>query len=175
MTNGLLLTKLNTSVIKSIKNNDVIVNVSLYKPTLKIIDSIERFLINNNIKHRYGRGNRQILKEDYISKFHTCLSLNKKGMGKKINCYNQYCWFLRNNKIYKCPYPALINILNDRFNLNFEDNNSYCDLLECESGWDCIKKLVGPSDFCNYWRNYVKEYDWNNNKPELAYYLLDDD
>lgn len=174
VTNGMLITKMNDSTIESIKKNNIIINVSLYKPTLKIIDNIEKFLSENQIRHRYGRGNKQILEEDFITKFHTCLSINEENKKAKLSCYNQYCWFLRNGKIYKCPYPALIDILNEKYNLNFKDEESYCDLLEHSHNWKNIEKLSNVNSFCKYCRNKVKEYEWNNNKPELSYYLLDD-
>lgn len=174
VTNGMLITKMSDATIKSIKKNNIIINISLYEPTLKIISNIERFLSENNIRHRYGRGNKKAIKEDYITKFHTCLSTKEENRNEKLKCYNQYCWFLRNEKIYKCPYPALISILNDKYNLNFKDVDSYCDLSKCNCGWNSIEKLSRTNSFCKYCRNQIKEYDWNNNAPELSYYLLDD-
>lgn len=172
VTNGLLIKTLNEQNINSIKTNNVIVNISLYKPTLKIINKIAEFLNEHEIKYRFGRGNKMPIQEDYIVKFHTCLDKTKIIRTEKLSCYNQYCWFLRNERIYKCPYPALINILNAKYNLNFKLENDYVDIKSIENGWKTIKYLSDKIDFCDYCRNNIKTYDWNNNAPKLCDYLL---
>ena len=172
VTNGLLIPHLKSKIIDSIKKSNVILNISLYKPTLKMIDNIKEILDKNNVKYRFGKGNIKVIENDYINKFHTCLELKKiKGKGD-LKCYNQYCWFLRNKRIYKCPYPALIEILNKKFKLNYEVNNDFVDLTKIDDGWEVIKKISNRTDFCDYCRNYIKEYDWNNRSYELEDYII---
>lgn len=173
VTNGLFIKNMSNELINSIKNNNVIVNITLYKPTLKIMNEIKSFLNKNNIKCRFGRGNKEPLESDHILKYHTCLSNNKISSNKRLACYNQYCWFLRNERIYKCPYPALIYILNDKYNTKFKVlENDSIKLSSINDGWDTIKKLSDRISFCDYCRNRVKEYEWNNSLPELNYYIL---
>lgn len=173
VTNGLLIKNMSNQVINSIRTNNVIVNISLYKPTLKIIKEIKSFLDNNRIKYRFGQGNKEPLECDHIAKFHTCLDIDKIESDEKLTCYNQYCWFLRNGSIYKCPYPALINILNDRYNTKFIISKDDCfKLSSIEDGWKIIKKLSNRVSFCNYCRNKVKNYDWNNKSAELNCFIL---
>ena len=174
VSNGLLIKSLDERILNSIRDNNIIINISLYKPTLKVINEIDEFLTNNNIKHRFGRGNKKPLEEDYILRFHTCLSTTKVNMNEKLTCYNQYCWFLRNEKLFKCPYPALIDIFNKKYNLNFKLENDYIDIKSINDGWKVIKDLSNEIDFCKYCRNYIKEYEWSNFTPELNHYLLDD-
>ena len=173
VTNGLLIRNMSDKNINSIRDNNIIINISLYKPTLRIINDIKLFLNNNKIKCRFGRGNIEPLECDYILNFHTCLSTNKINNNEKLTCYNQYCWFLRNGCIYKCPYPAFIHILNSKYNTEFKvlENDSF-KLSKVDDGWDTIKKLSDRISFCDYCRNNVKNYEWNNRLPELSYYIL---
>ncbi len=172
VTNGLLVRTLNEKILDSFKKNNIIINMTLYKPIIKSAKEIDEFLTKNGIKHRFGRGNKQIVEEDYILKFHTCLDTIKINRNEKLNCYNQYCWFLRNERLYKCPYSALIDVFNKKYNLNFKVENDYVDIKNITDGWKTIKELSEKIDFCDYCRNRVKEYEWNNGSPKLEHYIL---
>lgn len=177
VSNGILIPKLDQEVLNNIKKHDIIVNITLYQATLKIMDKIQKTLNNNQINFYYGKGNDKIKESDIISNFHTCLSLNKGKWRDELNCYNQYCWFLKKGNIYKCPYPALIDDLSKKYNVEYDvTERDYIELNQIKNGWEVIKQLSKPIDFCMYCRNGCKSYRWNNtNKPKLSDYILGDD
>lgn len=172
VTNGLLLPFISQETIQTIVKNNVIINISLYEPTIKNINKIEEFLLQNHIQHRFGNGNTLILDNDIIHKFHTCLNSQKRSENKFVNCYNKYCWFLRKGYIYKCPYPALIYKLNEKYNLDFDYKNDRIKLSDIKYGWEVVENLSKPIEFCKYCTNNIKEYNWSNTNPNLYDYII---
>ena len=110
VSNGLLITRMTDKVCNSIKQNDITLNITVYRPTYDKISEIELFLSDKGIPHFYGQGNSKCSSTDVVEKFHTCLTLsnNRKidDSGYK-NCYGKYCWMLRNGMLAKCVYPLL--------------------------------------------------------------------
>ena len=161
VTNGLLLTKLDKETCSALADNNVFINISPYTPTLLKCEEIENFLVDNNVIHFWGNGEK-LDEVQEIKEFHTCLSLKNDNINGYATCYNKYCWFLRNNQISKCCYPLLIDLLNKKMNLHFLVNSQYdaVDLSQCNNGWDLIKFLNGPIPFCKYCSTSTVKFKW---------------
>lgn len=177
VTNGLLIEKLSASVCESIRNNDIFINISLYRPTIAKYNEIEDFLNKNDIIHFWGNGEKCIKDEQIITRFHTCLTTNRKekSNGYKV-CYNKYCWFLRDGKIAKCGYPLLINVLNRNLGSEFKvDERDYIDIDSCTSGWDIVSFLNNPTPFCKYCCENTVEFLWESDRKaaELQDYIVE--
>lgn len=163
VTNGLLIPRLSEDVMQLIADNDIMISISLYKPTYEKLDNILDILTNYNIKF--------LINDDYfgpigpIEKFQTSLALEKKSFENNSDkvCTGRFCIFLRNGKISKCYYPLLIEILNKKYGTNFElSENDYVDISNIKNGWDMIEQLNDRIPFCDYCREEIYEFDWES-------------
>lgn len=171
VTNGLLINKLNETVLKSLSENNVIVSISLYKPTYEILDSIISTLNYHNIN--YLINDDYFRKPEVIDKFHTRLSTTRSEEGYLANerCSGRFCRFLRDGKISKCYYPLLIELLNSKLGMNFQvSRDDYVELSEIVDGWEAIEKMNNDIPFCEYCREYLYEFEWEaNHKNDKDY------
>lgn len=163
VTNGLLIPKLSEDILQVIADNDIMISISLYKPTFEKLDDIIKILNKYNIKF--------LINDDYfrpispIEKFQTSLSLEKESVENNSDkvCTGRFCRFLRDGKISKCYYPLLIDILNKKYGTNFElSKGDYVELSTIENGWDVIEQLNNRIPFCDYCREEIYEFDWES-------------
>ena len=176
VTNGILIPKINREIIDSLRDNNVIVSISLYKPTEKLLSKIIERLNKENIK--YFINDDYFKKPEVITQFHTRLSTEKNNEGSQVsqNCGGRFCRFLRDGKISKCYYPLLINNLNDLFNTDFTiSEDDFITLSEITDGWEAIEQLNRPISFCDYCRSKEQNFEWrraNKNVAKLDDYVL---
>lgn len=164
VTNGLLIDKLNDDILKAISENNVIISISLYKPTYKKLSIINEILKKYNIK--YLLNDDIFRKTEPINKFHTRLSTTKQYENNQPyeRCSGRFCRFLNDGKIAKCYYPLLIHYLNEKYNFNFQINEGdYIYLKDIDNGWDAIDEMNKPIPFCGYCREYLDEFNWESN------------
>ena len=177
-TNGLLVTKMSDELINIIRDNNLVIKVSLYIPINVIKKDLEEFFEKKKLKHFYGNGCKQADDNLLIRKFHKCLTLEKKYNAKynAENCFARECWFLKDTLIAKCVTPLQIEILNKKYNTNFEvTDKDYIDIKKIKkSSWDDIYKLISPNDFCKYCIPKEEEYDWEikGQNQELEDYIV---
>lgn len=164
VSNGLLVARMTDKLCNSIKQNDITLNITVYKPTYDKIAEIEQFLSDRKISHFYGQGNSECSATDVIEKFHTCLTLSNNRTIEDSgfqNCYGKYCWMLRNGMLSKCVYPLLCYKLNEKFHTNFiTTDTDICVLKDITDGWKIVKSLADPIPFCKYCSNESKVFDW---------------
>lgn len=176
VTNALLLTHMKENLCKSIKKNNVFINISLYKPTVKLHKQIENFLNNKSIIYFWGNGEKIVKEEQKIKTFHKCLSTKQsKNRNACIYCYNKYCWFLRNGKISKCSYPLLIEIINKKFSMDYQVNTKdFIDIFKVINGWEIVEFLNSAIPFCKYCRDTTIEFQWKSGriKADLEDYVI---
>ena len=175
VTNGLLLDKLSEDILKSLHDNNVIVTISLYKSTYVKLESILEKLNKFGIK--YLINDDMFERNDVIQKFHTRLSEDKNvgDFSANKSCSGRFCRFIRDGKISKCWLPLLIDIVNDKFNRNFEvTSDDYILLDDIDDGWEAIDKLNGDIPFCQYCRDELYEFDWESGyvNDEFSSYIL---
>ena len=79
-----------------------------------------------------------------IKKFQTRLTLENNNNDDKVSkeCIGSFWDFWEMEKIAKCYYPLLIEILNKRYGTSYVVlREDYIKLSDISSGWDAIKKL----------------------------------
>ena len=176
VTNGLLINRLDDSVLKKLSENNIIISISLYEPTFQILNNIIDILKQYNIN--YLINDDHFKNPEVIEKFHTRLSTIKSKEGYLANekCSGRFCRFLRDGKISKCYYPLLIESLNKKSGMNFEvSKDDYIELKDIINGWDAIEKMNGNIPFCEYCRDYLKEFSWEShhkNDNDYSSYVL---
>lgn len=163
VTNGLLLDKLSPEILKSMSENNIMITISLYKPTFKKLNEILEILNKYNIKYLI---NDDVFRDiEPIQSFHTRLSetKNENDFSANKSCSGRFCRFIRDGKLAKCYLPLLIEVLNKKYGKKFElTDKDYILLDEIEDGWDAIDKLNGDIPFCQYCRDELCEFEWES-------------
>lgn len=146
VTNGLLIPKLSRDDLKAIKDADVVVEVSEYVPTHRMIDEIKRTLDEAEITYLI-RG------LDYKQEFNLPLSLKE---NEEKYCISNGCVSIWNGKIARCPQVMYIGSFNEYFNTSFPTDGVW-DLEkgpEREELKYLLKKDVPLCKYCS--KNEVK-------------------
>lgn len=161
ITNGLLVRQMNDEVLKAVKDNGIIINVSYYPVLEHIIEDLVIFLKENNLCYCIG---------SHIDVFSKRLLLHEnreesmEDLEKKYKvCRDACCTTLRDGKIYPCYLPATVHIFNDNFHERIGergDEDNGIDIYEKNiTGIEIIERLKHPFGIC---RHCGKEetYDW---------------
>jgi len=113
VTNGLLLLKINDDVFNVIRDNDIIVSVSVYRPTQVIWDRIVQRL--ENIRVRY-------IMRPFEEKqtFVKPLSTNPNSIYPH-RCISDGCLNIYDGKISRCPTLMYIDKFNEKFGTSLPD------------------------------------------------------
>lgn len=165
VSNGLLVPKMSDEICEAFMKNNIVLNMTIYQPTYKQIENIEKFLSEKGITHFYGQGHKEYSRNDLIENFHTCLTADNNREIKDSGyskCYGKYCWMLRNGLISKCCYPLLVYKLNEKYGTDFKVDSMDCyKLSEVNNSWDLISKLSNSIPFCKYCSNQSIEFKWH--------------
>ncbi len=163
VTNGLLLKSIDNNMINCLKNNNVILDISVYPPLHNTIDDIVINLKNKGIK----------VFLEHINKFKPILLAKKqKYPYKTLN--NCVCINLQNGYLAPCPLPFTINYLNDKYNQEFAKKGKLINIYDDITGKKIKEKLKEPFELCNYCAHYRDDlpyFIWEQRKDD---YKLDD-
>lgn len=179
VTNGLILNKVEEPIWRAIKENDAVLNISLYPPTFRLKDKISDFLNNMAIQYSFGSGLEQYNEEGIIEEFHKNLTLKKDNNEWEATrqCMGSYCHYYRDGKLSKCALPQLIYKLNDRFKTEYEVvEDDVIDLRTDVAPWDIVKRMRQPIEFCRYCSDSGTErFEWKVDPKEemLGYYVIE--
>lgn len=156
VSNGLLLPNVSAQTLEAIRKCGATIDISQYPPTRKIMENLIRFAQEKELKIQVGKE---------ITQFFKGISSDVSTEYEKIysKCVSKTCHFLRKGRLYVCGAPILFFENKDFLELDITDedvkNNSF-DLIEgYEDGWEILKKLLSPFDFCRHC-TYAQWYDW---------------
>ena len=178
VTNGLKIQQLKQEILDIIRENRIIITISVYKKNQNQMNNIINILKENSIMY--------LINDDYFSDGHVIEYFNKRLMlskkikddYKNLTCGGRFCKFLRNGKISKCYYPLLIEILNNHFNIHFEvSENDYIDLKKITNAWEEIEKMKRKIPFCDYCHIDDEKFQWDtasSSKAKIGDYIIED-
>jgi len=141
VTNGILIPKTDSSIMKRIKDSRAKISISRYEPTDKMLDKIRDSLEEYRIPYEI----RPSVKKNG---FNIPLSLRKESSYDKL-CISNGCLTIWNGYISRCPTLMYI----DTFNMHFEQNlpnNGIISLDAPISGWNLVDKLNERVPLCDY-------------------------
>lgn len=147
VTNGLLLLKTPEKVLKRLRDENVCISISEYKPTHQCMDEILRILNQYNLVYTV-RG------YEKKKKFNIPLMFEK---GQKY-CISNGCVNVWNGKIAKCPTLMYITEFNKYFNTNFPEEG-IIPLTEDISGKELTELLEKDVPLCCYCGRHEVEWD----------------
>lgn len=142
-TNGLLLPKVDQYFWDICERYDITINITMYPPTVDIKEDLVEILEQHSCVYSMS---------DPVDSFIKRISSDVKKAGS-TDVYNPSCgaWschFLRDERLYKCPDGAMVELFDKKYGTNLKTQN-YIDLSKDDiSGWDMIDKLQEPIDMC---------------------------
>lgn len=145
VTNGLLLLKTPGEVLERLRDENICIVISKYKPTSACMDKIQQILDRYNLTYsiRENKG-----------KFNIPLSFAK---GEKY-CISNGCVNIWNGKIARCPTLMYITEFNRYFNTSFPEEG-ILSLEDSISGKELVDFLEKDVPLCSYCGHH--EVDWN--------------
>lgn len=162
VSNGILIPRQSAELLSYIKENGVLVSMTGYPPTLKLKDAIEDTLEQFGILYEFRRS---------VESFGKNIDLSGKNNPyvAQTKCREARCHFLRNGKIYKCPFSALGSYFFDKYAipLHFEEGIDIYD--ETNDLRKALQTLdTDPIGQCNYCGE-EERFSWEvSNTPECG-------
>ncbi len=169
VTNGLLIPQMSEQWIHCLEKHRITIVISLYPPTVKIQGKIEDVLSKSTIIWKYD-GNE-------IREFGRNLTLKpaQDMFVSSQKCLAVGCTFLRNRRLYKCPFEGLISDFGEFYNLKMEipDTGYKVDQGGDKDLYEHIKQLaLEPVEMCRYCSEALEWIPWEVcAKPELKDWL----
>lgn len=140
-TNGILVPNLTDGELNSIRDNNVGVFISEYKPTHQMIEKIESKLIKYGIRY-------EVTGYQAREKFNIPISINEKS-NLPWQCISVGCYALGDGKLAKCPTLLYIGKFNEFFKQKLPIDG-LIDLDTNMSGEKILRKLKEEVPLCKY-------------------------
>lgn len=144
VSNGVLFPHQKREVLECMRDNDVTVSITEYPPTTMVLLQIKEILEKYKILYTI---------RPLVETFGKNIDISGKNdlYTAMMNCRESKCQFLREGKLYKCPFSALGN----KFFENYKIPVSLCegiDIYDDALEWkEEIRKLCSkPIDACRY-------------------------
>jgi hypothetical protein len=169
VTNGLLITKADNNLIKTMRVNNVSFDISFYRPLVGIRKEIEMFLIKHDIRYGFS---------DEITHFSKFVSLKGSSNPKTVHdfCKIKGCHFLREGRLSQCAFPLIIDKFNNHFNVNLPTSGGYDIHNRGHSSWELVKLMDSPMEFCKYCVESPKASEWKifNREVNICDWVIDE-
>lgn len=151
--NGLLVPKMTQELVDAIKETNTVVSISLYPPTLRMIDDIKQFLDSNSIRQRYPRSSKV---ERFGRKYVT--SGDRDIRESWSLCSERQCATVFEGKIAECYFPLLSDLFNEEYGETFITDEDNIDLYaENLTTKNLLARLRKPMKSCRYCADMVFE------------------
>jgi len=165
VTNGLLLTSISENILQCIRDNKIVISISEYEPTHRIMDKIKARLCEFGIMY-------QIRAYDSKQKFNKPLSL-KEDTIYKHKCISNGCVNIYEGKIAKCPTLMYIDYFNETFHTNLP-NEGIVDLSAARHGRDLLEKLKQDVPLCRHCIEYAMPWSRCGKKINVHDFAVED-
>ncbi len=166
VSNGTLIPRQNPELLSCIRKNQVLVSITEYPPTSKLRSEIISTLEEAGIMYEFRK-----VAETFGKNID--LTGGNDPYKAQLECRQSRCHFLRNGKIYKCPFSALGGNFFNHYNipLHFEEGIDIYD-EKIDLG-QALKKLdAEPIALCKYCGK-EERFAWDvSSKPESAEWIV---
>ena len=156
-TNGLLIPSIPQEVLECMKKNDVIVYITNYQPTSKMLDRIVERLVDNGIFYEIDPADKP------VTTFYKSLDLSEKSNYQR-KCWTPGCIEICDGKIARCPSLIFIKHFNNKFGTSLPDEG-ILDLYEYNDGNELLEEMRKNIPLCNYCVS--EEVEWQQCKKEI--------
>lgn len=166
VSNGTLIPRQSQELLSCIRENQVLVSITEYPPTTKLRSEIINTLETAGIMYEFRK-----VAETFGKNID--LAGGNDPYKAQTECRESRCHFLRNGKIYKCPFSALGGHFFDYYNipLHFEEGVDIYD--EKLALGQALKKLdTEPIALCEYCGK-EERFAWEvSSKPESVEWII---
>lgn len=175
VTNGLLIPQISDELLDTIRENNIGVDISPYKPTIKmkskIISKLEQFDIDYCFEG---------YKDNYIKEFSKNINVEGENNKEKAmkNCFSLQCQTLSRGKIYKCPFEALGYKFFKYFEMDNEAVNWGYDIRTEKLNWNNMVYHLknNPVNACSYCSDKIESFEWKiENNPQIIDWAVQTD
>lgn len=166
ISNGLLIPKQDEITLKVIEKNNVTISITEYPPVTRIKHKILEKLEKYNIAYIFRPS------VDSFGK-NIDLSGNNDPVWASHNCREYKCQFLREGKIYKCPFSALGNYFFQYYNIPLKFDEGY-DIFDENINWEYLAKNIRkePIELCRFCGK-EERFKWEiSNNPDKNEWLI---
>ena len=164
VTNALLIPSAPQNLLDAIRDNGIIVDITLYPPTEKVIDKVQAILNENKIPFNCS---------GKVENFSARLTLHGGHDSQKVllSCDAGICRFMRDGKIYKCPIDALSYKFAEKFELKgFPKPTGVA--IGAPNFISLLEKLDGDIECCHWCNETARKFPWKtSNKPDVEEWL----
>ncbi len=141
-TNGLLIPKMNSSLIQTLKEMEITVELTLYQPLVAAGHELLEFLRDNDLNyvvlmHGVAEFDRILLKRPV----YTALEAKKRCLDS--------CVEFRNGRLFQCPVAAFLPYYNKYYNAELPEETGL-DIYEQLSEKEIRDYLQRPIELCKY-------------------------
>lgn len=141
VTNGLLIPSMKMQTLKCIYDNNVVIHISEYEPTHKIMGKIKAKLEEFNIRY---------LVREYIDKQNFCIPLTLVEESKyPATCLSNGCITVGDGKIARCPTLMYIGQFNKTFHVNLP-SDGIVDMGDVQDGKELLNFLEQEVPLCRH-------------------------
>lgn len=165
VTNGLLIPNLEENVLRCIKDNRILVSISEYEPTHKMIDHIRNRLEEYKISYK-------IRPYQFKQKFNKPLSL-KKNSEYTHCCISNGCVNIWKGKIARCPTLMYIEKFNEVFSINLP-KEGIMDLKTCPEGFELLDLMRQEVPLCQHCICCEIEWEQCGKQKKLSDFAVDE-
>lgn len=143
LTNATLILSMKDEFWDCVRENDVIIHISLYPPVKERIDEIRERLESEKVRYI-------VFKEvETFAKHWTAYPFEDEKFNNE-RCGSAGCHYLRNGEISKCPDAMLVDFMVDgNAGLKSLGLNDRENLVQVNNAWELIEKIDNPIDLCN--------------------------
>lgn len=166
VSNGTLIPRQSPELLSCIRENQVLISITEYPPTSKLRSEIISTLEKADIMYEFRK-----VAETFGKNID--LTGGNDPYKAQTECRESRCHFLRNGKIYKCPFSALGGHFFNQYSipLHFEEGIDIYD-EKIDLG-QALKRLdTEPAELCRYCGR-EERFAWEiSNKPESGEWII---
>ncbi len=165
VTNGLLIPQQSEEVLEALRRTEISVEVSVYPPTAKMLEKIEKTLSDHGVC--------MCIRAERPA-FSAILGVrgNSNPYVTQRSCGNSFCRYVRNGKLYKCPVDALSHKYSETFDVPLpvsEGIDLYAEHFE-----RMLPLLDAPVQLCRFCSEKPRIFMWSStNHPTKRDWLAD--
>jgi hypothetical protein len=154
VTNGILIPNMSEKLISSIKECNVIVEITAYPPMFSCLDERINWLKEKGIQCELGW---------LATSFHKPIIERYSFNRTKLDC--MACVNLREGRLAMCPMIQYIHIYNEANGTHFDEKEGILNIYEENMNYkELYHRLMRPVDLCNYcgcYRDDLQKETWH--------------
>ena len=141
LTNGTLICRMTERFWNCVKENNVVIFVTVYPPMKDKLDAIEDILVRKGVKYVIGKDADLFMKKITAKPLENAIHNNHM-------CGSAGCHFFQNGVLTKCPTVELIDYMNRTTENDYRKDRLKID--ELKGNWEEVEKIIAPVSLCTY-------------------------